>query len=203
MPIKATGALASDLSRLLVPPEPLTLSEWADEHYYLSEKNSGNPGRWQTRPYQRDMMNAISSLDYWRVTVMKSARVGYTKILNAAVAYHMAHDPCPMSLVQPTAGDAEEYSRDEISSMISDVPAIRELFQHVKFRDGTNNLVEKHFPGGILTLFGANSPGGFRRITRRVMLLDEIDGYPMGGAGNEGDQVALAINSVYLDYDEK
>jgi len=105
----------------------------------------------------------------------------------------MDHDPCPISLVQPTAGDAEEYSRDEISAMIEDVPAIRKLFATAKFRDGTNNLLEKHFPGGIFTLFGANSPGGFRRITRRIMLLDEVDGYPHEGAGKEGDQVSLAI----------
>ena len=39
---------------------------------------------------------------------------------------------------------------------------------------------------------GANSPGGFRRITSRVVLFDEVDGYPAGGAGSEGDQIALA-----------
>ena len=40
---------------------------------------------------------------------------------------------------------------------------------------------------------GANSPGGFRRITCRIILFDEVDGYPSGGAGSEGDQIALGI----------
>lgn len=194
MAITSPYLVINELAKLLIPPKPLTISEFADEHYYLSAKNSGNPGKWKTRPYQKAILDAVSDPRYWRVTVKKSARVGYTKCLNAVVSYHMAHDPCPMSLIQPTVGDAEEYSRDEIASLIADVPVVNKLFRGSKFRDGTNNLLEKHFPGGIFTLFGANSPGGFRRITRRIMLLDEVDGYPSDGAGKEGDQVALAIN---------
>ncbi|MDE9480180.1 phage terminase large subunit family protein, partial [Xenorhabdus bovienii] len=47
--------------------------------------------------------------------------------------------------------------------------------------------------GANLTLIGANSPGGFRRITCRIILFDEVDGYPSGGAGAEGDQISLGI----------
>lgn len=194
MAIKKAATIASDLSHLLIPPEELSGSEWADKYFVLSEKNSGNPGKWHTRPYQRDILDAFTDREHWRVTVMKSARVGYTKLLGIDTGYHIHHDPCPSSTIQPTQGDAENYSRDEIASLIDDVPVVRELFKNAKFRDGTNNLLEKHFPGGIFTLFGANSPGGFRRITRRVMRLDEVDGYPAEGAGKEGDQVALAIN---------
>jgi hypothetical protein len=37
---------------------------------------------------------------------LKSARVGYTKMLNAAVGYHIHQDPCPVQIVQPTIEDA-------------------------------------------------------------------------------------------------
>lgn len=194
MPIRKAESIISDLSYLLLPPEELSGSEWADKYFVLSEKNSGNPGKWHTRPYQRDILDSFTDRFHWRITVMKSARVGYTKLLGIDTGYHIHHDPCPSSTIQPTQGDAENYSRDEVASLIEDVPVIRELFKNAKFRDGTNNLLEKHFPGGIFTLFGANSPGGFRRITRRVVRLDEVDGYPADGAGKEGDQVALAIN---------
>jgi len=39
---------------------------------------------------------------------------------------------------------------------------------------------------------GANSPRGFRRVSRRVVLFDEVDGYPLS-AGTEGDQIKLGI----------
>jgi phage terminase large subunit GpA-like protein len=38
---------------------------------------------------------------------------------------------------------------------------------------------------------GANSPRGFRRRTARVVVLEEVDGYPPS-AGTEGDQIKLA-----------
>lgn len=192
--LKHPEDLLQGLSSVLLPPKPMTHTEWADAHFILSEKNSGNPGRWRTRPYQKEILDSFGDPRYWRVSIMKSARVGYTKLLGIDTGYSMAHDPCPSSTVQPTIGDAESYSRDEIASMIDDVPVIKELFAHAKFRDGTNSLMEKHFAGGVFTLLGANSPGGFRRITRRKMRLDEVDGYPAQGAGSEGDQIELAIN---------
>ena len=194
MPIKSASSVIASLSNLLIPPEDLSGSEWADKYFYLSQKNSGNPGKWYTRPYQVDILDSFTDRKHWMVSVMKSARVGYTKLLGIDTGYHMHHDPCPSSTIQPTQGDTENYSRDEIASLIEDIPVIKELFKNAKFRDGTNNLLEKHFPGGIWTGFGANSPGGFRRITRRVMRMDEVDGYPSDGAGKEGDQIALAIN---------
>ena len=60
-------------------------------------------------------MDAISDRRIEAVTVMKSARVGWTKILGHVIAHH---DPCPVLLVLPTLGDAEGYSKDELAPMI-------------------------------------------------------------------------------------
>ena len=61
------------------PPRKLTLSEWADENAYLSVESSAEGGRWRTLPYQKGMMDAITDPGIEQVTVMKSARVGYSK----------------------------------------------------------------------------------------------------------------------------
>jgi hypothetical protein len=45
--------------------------------------------------------------------------------------------------------------------------------------------------GSSISFVGANSPGGFRRITARIIAFDEVDGYPPEGAGVEGDQITL------------
>ena len=95
------------------PPKKLSLSEWADEYAYLSAESSAEGGRWHTLPYQKAIMDAITDPKIEQVTVMKSARVGYSKILNHIIAYHIHQDPCGIMLVQPTIEDAAGDSKEE------------------------------------------------------------------------------------------
>jgi phage terminase large subunit GpA-like protein len=174
------------------PPAKLSLSEWADLKAVLSAESSAESGRWHTLPYQKGIMDAFTDPAIEQITVMKSARVGYTKILNHAIGYHIDQDPCSMMMVQPTIEDAEGYSKEEIAPMIRDTPCLQGLVSDVKAKDGTNTLLSKAYPGGTLGMVGANSGRGFRRVSRRVILLDEVDGYP-ASAGTEGDPIRLAI----------
>ena len=64
------------------PPKKLSLSQWADNYAYLSAESSAEGGRWRTLPYQKGIMDAITDPNVEQVTLMKSARVGYSKILN-------------------------------------------------------------------------------------------------------------------------
>ena len=151
------------------PPEKLSLSDWADQYAYLSTESSAEGGRWRTLPYQKGILDAITDPDIEQVTVMKSARVGYTKILNHIIGYHIHQDPCPIMVVQPTIEDATGYSKEEIAPMIRDSKCLEGLISDPKAKDGSNTLLQKNFPGGTLSLVGANSPRGFRRVSRRVV----------------------------------
>ena len=186
------NAIATTALLAFKPPEKLTLSEWADTYAYLSAESSAEGGRWHTLPYQKGIMDAITDPKLEQITVMKSARVGYSKILNHTIAYHIHQDPCPIMLVQPTIEDAQGYSKEEIAPMLRDTPCLRGLVSEAKAKDGANTILQKQFPGGTLSMVGANSPRGFRRVSRRVVLFDETDGYPQS-AGAEGDQIKLGI----------
>lgn len=176
------------------PPEPLSLSEWANKYAVLSKETSAQTGRFRSFAYQDGIMDAITDPSVTQVSVMKSARVGYTKILDHVVGYYLAHDPSPILIVQPRVEDAEDYSKTEIAPMLRDTPVLAEICGAPKAKDSNQTILKKTFVNGAnLTLVGANSPGGFRRITCRVILFDEVDGYPSGGAGVEGDQIALGI----------
>lgn len=179
----------ADIESALRPPPKLSLSEWADEHFYLSAESAAEPGRWRTLPYQRGILDAITDPAIERVTVMKSARVGYTKCMNAAIAFYMAQDPCPILVVQPTVEDAEGYSKEEIAPMLRDCPAVAGLVSDLG-KTSAQTILHKSFPGGVLSMVGANSGRGFRRVSRRVVIFDEVDGYP-SSAGSEGDPIAL------------
>jgi len=176
--------------RVFRPPPKLTLSEWADTYAYLSAESSAEAGRWKTLHYQRGIMDAVTDPTVTRVTVMKSARIGYTKILNNIIGYHIHQDPCPIMVVQPTVEDAEGYSKDEIAPMLRDTPVLHNLVAESKAKVSTNTILKKTFPGGQLLMIGANSPRGFRRVSMRGVLFDEVDGYPLS-AGAEGDQIKL------------
>lgn len=176
------------------PPEPLSLSEWANKYAVLSKETSAQTGRFRSFAYQDGIMDAITDPSVTQVSVMKSARVGYTKILDHVVGYYLAHDPSPILIVQPRVEDAEDYSKTEIAPMLRDTPVLAEICGDPKAKDSNQTILKKTFANGAnLTLVGANSPGGFRRITCRIILFDEVDGYPAGGAGVEGDQIALGI----------
>ena len=184
------------------PPKKLSLSEWADEYAYLSAESSAEGGRWHTLPYQKAIMDAITDPKIEQVTVMKSARVGYSKILNHIIAYHIHQDPCGIMVVQPTIEDAAGYSKEEIAPMIRDTKVLTNLVSDAKTRDSNNTILQKQFPGGVLSLVGANSARGFRRVSRRIVLFDETDGYP-ASAGTEGDQIKLGIARTQYFWNRK
>lgn len=186
----------------LRPPPRLTLSEWADRKFYLSAESSAEAGRWRTLPYQRGIMDAITDQSITFVTVMKSARVGFTKIVDAAIGCYMEHDPCPIMVVQPTVEDAEGYSKEEIAPMLRDCPALAAIVREPTAKVSSQTILQKTFPGGSLSMVGANSGRGFRRVSRRVVIFDEIDGYPPS-AGAEGDQIKLGIKRSEFYWNRK
>ena len=188
------------------PPPRLTLSQWADEFYYLSAISSAHVGRWRTLGYQRGIMDAVTDPAISEVYVMKSARIGWTKILNAYVGFSIHQDPASVLIVQPTLTDAKDYSKEELDPMFEDCPALERIaFQKEVEEDKkkSNTMVHMRFAGGVMiSLIGAVSGRGFRRISRKRILMDEVDAFEVS-AGKDGDPVKLAIKRGNAFHDRK
>ena len=188
----------------LRPPPKLSLSQWAARYAVLSAETSAQTGRFRAYRYQIGMMDAVTDPAVTTITVMKSARVGYTKVMDHAVGYFIHQDPSPILVVQPRVEDAEDYSSTEIEPMLRDTPVLAEIAGDLKAKDAKQRLLKRVFRNGSSVSFvGANSPGGFRRITARVIVFDEVDGYPVTGAGKEGDQVKLGIRRSQTFWNRK
>lgn len=181
------------LHGILNYPLPLTVSQWADQYRYLSRESSAEPGPWRTdrTPYLRGIMDAISDPTVERVVFMKCARIGGTECGQNMLGYYMAHDPSPILVVQPTVENAQGWSKEQLAPMLRDTPVLRRLVRDPRARDSGNTILQKLFPGGIMTAVGANSGAGLRRRSIRILFLDEIDAFP-DSAGTEGDPVDLA-----------
>jgi hypothetical protein len=180
--------------RGLTPDPQLTVSEWAEQHRWLSSRASAEPGRYRTdrTPYMRDIMDALShGHPAQRIVFMKAAQVGATEGGNCFIGYAIHHAPGPMLAVQPTVELAKRNSRQRIEPLIEESPALRELVRPARSRDSGNTQLSKDFPGGVLIMTGANSAVGLRSMPARYVFLDEVDAYP-ASADEEGDPVGLA-----------
>ena len=175
------------------PPPVMTVSQWADAERRLSPEASAEPGRWDTSraEYQRGMMDAISDPLNHTVVVMSSAQIGKTEFINNVVGFHMHQDPAPILLIQPTLEMGEAWSKDRLAPMLRDTPALSNLVQDAKARDSGNTITHKTFPGGHITVAGANSSASLASRPVRAVLCDEVDRYP-ASAGTEGDPIKLA-----------
>jgi phage terminase large subunit GpA-like protein len=194
------------LSAGLRPPPKLTLSQWADEHFRLSAESAAQAGRWTCLPYQRGILDAITDPKVTQVSLMKSARIGYTLMVTAAVGYFIHQVPCSILLVQPTVEDAKGFSKETIAPMFRDVPVLSAIaFEDAEDsgpKDSRNTIQHKRFPGGVLSLVGANSGSGFRRVSRKVVIFDEVDAYPPS-AGSDGDPIDLGKKRAEYFWDRK
>lgn len=147
-------------------------------------------------------MDAMTDPAVEKITIMKSARVGYTLMITNLIGYHIHQDPANILVVQPTIEDAQGYSKDQIKAMLLNTPVIESVSPDFKTRDSRNTMLRKEFPGMSLMIVGANSARGFRRISARVVVLDEVDGYPPT-AGAEGDQITLASRRADYFWNKK
>ena len=168
------------------------LSDWADQHFYLSAESSGTEGPWRTLPYQRAIMNVIGG-DYTRTnTLMKCARVGYTKMICAAVAYWVSHKRRSGAIWQPVDGDAVEFKKDEIQPMLRDVPALRDRMiasdPEKKSKHNTEDRIA--FDGALLYVRGGKSARNYRRLTLDFAIYDELSGFEPD-IDKEGSATAL------------
>lgn len=200
---QATMEMLARCVATLKPPPELTLSQWADRYRMLSAESSAEPGRWHTdkAPYQREIMDAIGDPHIRRVVIMCAAQLGKTELLLNILGYFMAYAPAPILVMQPTLDMGQTFSKDRLAPMIRDTPVLRGLVD-VKSRYAGNTILKKNFPGGHITIVGANSATGLASRPIKVLLADEVDRYP-GSAGTEGDPLSLAQKRQTTFWDKK
>ncbi len=197
-------SLFKKIAKTVEPPKKLTVSEWADEYRQLSKEASAEPGKWVTdrAPYQREIMDSISDPLVDTVVVMTSAQIGKTELLLNIIGYYVHYDPSPILLLQPTLEMAEAFSKDRLAPMIRDTSVLSERVGDAKAKNSGNTLLHKTFPGGHITMAGANSPSSLASRPIRAVLADEVDRYPVS-AGTEGDPLMLATKRTTTFWNKK
>lgn len=194
--VSATQQQAIDAFWDGIEPEPtLTVSEWSDEHRYLSQRASSEPGKWRTErtPYLREIMDSLSASNpVEEVVFMAGAQLGKTEGGNNWIGYIVDHAPGPAMLVQPTVEIAKRLSKQRLAPLFQETPRLKTKIKDSRSRDSGNTTLMKEYPGGVMIITGANSAAGLRSMPARYLFLDEIDAYPEDVDG-EGEPCELAI----------
>ncbi|MGG3504768.1 phage terminase large subunit family protein [Paenibacillus lautus] len=201
---KRTLQLLQETVKLVAPPPPLGIDEWADEHRVLSPEASAEPGPWKTdrAPYQREPMRAISDPSVETVVLMWASQLGKTDLQLNTIGYFTGHDPAPIMVIQPDLMVARDFSNDRLTPMYRDSQQLSKLVVKDKSRDSRNTILYKSFPGGRINIAGANSPASLASKPIRVVIADEIDRFPVS-AGKEGDPVSLVRARTKTFYNKK
>lgn len=177
------AALRAGLSPLTVDP-PIRLNEWMREHFKMSEESSHGRAEWTPYPFQialADWMDdrAIEALD-----IMKSARVGYTKLLTGYIGYNAEHRRVNTGVWQPTDDDRDSFVKTEIDPMLRDAKGMERVFPGFMAKSKENTMLMKKYIGSVLHTLGAKAAKNFRRITLGVAILDEVDGMDLQVEGS-------------------
>ena len=200
---RLNSAIAKALAGMK-PPDDLTVTQWAERDRRLSTEASAEPGPWRTSrtPYLREPMDAFTDPKVRRIVMASASQVGKSELENNIIGYIIAEDPGSILYIHPTTIDAKEYSKLRIAPMIRDCPTLRRKVAAPKSRDSGNTLLQKTYPGGILTMCGSTEAHALASKPIRYVLGDERDRWATS-AGNEGDPWGLAMARQTTFYNAK
>lgn len=168
------NAVRVGLSALFKEP-PMTVVEWADKHFYLSSESSYQEGRWTTAPFQVAILNAMGNDLIREVNFVKSARLGYTKMLMAFIGYLIQHKKRNVLMYCPTEGDAAGVMKRHIEGMIRDVPVVLDLAPWYGMKHRDNTLEAKCFANRkMLWCLGGKAARNYREKSPDTVIYDEL-----------------------------
>jgi phage terminase large subunit GpA-like protein len=157
-----------------------------------ASSKSGGAFTFRDAPWQEEVLDAPDDPEVGEVVLMWASQVtGKTETINNMIGSDFDLAPCPILMLQPTLEMAETWSKDRLAPMLRDTPALRGKVKDARSRDANNTILHKSFPGGHITIAGANSAASLASRPIRKIYFDEIDRYP-ASAGTEGDPIAIA-----------
>lgn len=158
-------------------PAPQTPVEWADGgNFYLSSESSYQEGEWETQPFQVAILNAMGNDEIRTVNVLKSARVGYSKMLLAASAYQIEHKRRNILVLLPVDASAAGFMKSQIETMVRDVPSVRQLAHWYGIKNHRDSTLDcKRFSHGKqLWCRGGAAGKNYRELSVDTVIYDEL-----------------------------
>ena len=126
----------------LLPPEDISVSEWAEKYRVLSSKTAAIPGPWNNdkTPYLVGIMDEFLNYETEEIIFCKCTQVGGTEIILNLLGYIIQQDPSPTMVVYPSDLLAESISKNRIQPMLQAVPSLWS-----RYRENDSTRLELQF----------------------------------------------------------
>ena len=190
----ALALVAGALASILQPAAAVSPSAWAAKHLVVADGPRAG-SRWDPglTPQMVPILDALAPGSPWnKVALRKSSQIGATVLGIGWMGTIIAMAPARAMIIFPTVTSAQEYSREKLSPSIDQSPELRRRVRPAVSRSARGSTsLSKAFPGGSITLTGANSGADLRSKTVKYQHRDEVDGWPAKIEG-EGDPEELA-----------
>ena len=163
---KTPAQIARDINKTIKPalayfkpPEKLFVDEWADKYRVLSPESSAESGPWRTNrtPYLQEPMRAFNDPKVNTITMVAGSQIGKSELQLNIIGYIIDQDPGSIMYIQPNLEAARKFSRQRVAPMVRDSKKLNKKVHNTKSRDSGNTILQKTFPGGILTICGSES----------------------------------------------
>jgi phage terminase large subunit GpA-like protein len=141
-------------------------------------------------PPQKEMYEELFNPQNRKIIYKIASRLTKTTTILAAIGYFIIESPRRIGVMWPKIGDGEVWSKKQlVGELIDPNPIFNEVLQDGRGRRMSNNtILNKSFPGGYMSIFGANVPGDLRRFKGNFLYADEIDAIAVSET-DEGDQL--------------
>jgi phage terminase large subunit GpA-like protein len=165
--------------------------QWAEEYRIIPKGLSAKPGPYRvaTTPFMREPMESYDDPSVSIVVLMLASRIGKTATIPNLLGRDVMENPDYTLLCYPTLDSAKKFRKKELNPFFRENPCFNGLID-TKSRTSENEMMSLFYPGGNISLIGANSPSGFRQVQARKVIADEIDAMDNTV---EGDPIKLLL----------
>lgn len=181
------------LIKASAPPPSLDLTKWVPQNVRVPDgPREGQLWDLSLTPFWRDILECLSPTHpATRVTVRKSAQLGFTMVLIAWMLAIVSVIRRRAMVVMPSLATARDFVSEKLQPAIDKCDTASRLIVPQKPRAGDGSTaLNKKFPGGSLRLTGANSTADLRSKTIPLIGCDEIDEYDKD-LGGQGDPMGM------------
>ena len=171
-------------------PRPrLSVVDWAEMQLWLDSSQTSFPGPYSTSmtPYIREILNLFADGNVERIVLCFGAQTSKTQTIQAGLAWTLVNEPSPAMWVMPSQKMAESFSENRLKPFLFSSAELSAMLNRTR-RPRKDEIA---LDGALVNLVGSNSPANLASRPVRVLVLDEVDKYPMS-SGKEAAAVDLA-----------
>ena len=180
------------------PPEPITVSEFADLHRYLSPEGSDEFGKWQTWQFQREMQDALMSSSELCI-FMTSSQVGKTECILNALLYIICTQTGGITFMLPSESLAKDYSEARFTPMVRDSPELAKKVPST--RRAGNKVLFKSYSGGYLRFVGSGNADKLCSFPSPWLVIDELDRCQTIARNSDGKSEGNSLKLLFEPYE--